>query len=881
MIFFYNYSGENNMKNKKKKKEDLSPLFDNLKPFFDNLFELKNYIEENNINLKELKNDKYDILILAIENNASLETIKYIVEKTNYETFNYSIRRKVEDFGSSDYVIRYPLNSALANDNYEIASYLIGKKADINFNYGSLIKDLLHRDNLNLKNVKFILNNGFDPNNIDSQLMKELLKNDQVPIFKYLMKHIIFDNHFILLLLNLYKTKSPLTNIDMAEIFNKERNKSFVITEEVYSTALKLPEKPEIINFLFDYDNPDEIICRIHSLNLLDKAVQNNNMDFIKQILKYDNHCNYDRLTKYLPSDIEKRKHNKKSNKKRLLNKETIQFLMLTALETVKTLKKDVKGKRKENEFDNNESKISISFIPYYDASYFNDILNMSIRYKDRKFVQYLLKDEKYQYSLDLNHKSIKGEYPIFTAIQEDDIIILKYLIDHGANYTIKDYDGKSVLVKALTMINKPTTNSSILNYILYLLDSKINMNEKDEMGNTLLFNAIDVGDKNFNHVISLVNYGINHGMDRTIKNANGDTPLTFTYNMGHFKLFNYLVNCFDINEKDDQGYPPLYYAVNSCDKKTTKHLLDMNVDVSFRDEYGNTLLHIAINKKEKDIIKFFLENKKININERNQFGETPLISLSKCSFLNNEVEIFKKILKNGGHINLTDNLGNSVLFYVVQNNQSDLIKWFIKKGANVHIKNKKGYTALDYALEGKYYNSAESLCNFKCEVGHKEKITSSLLQDLINDDHVSLFQYLYVQVPFDIQNTTRMNVKSSLEIAVKKQQKEIKNFLNAMKDLEKETRNIMKNNENDNENEDMDEDEDEDENKDKKENDNDVEDKHGDKKKNDNDNNNDKENDNKMKNGKKNEKKNKKNIHNLNQDMDSSSSTKIKKRKN
>jgi len=47
-------------------------------------------------------------------------------------------------------------------------------------------------------------------------------------------------------------------------------------------------------------------------------------------------------------------------------------------------------------------------------------------------------------------------------------------------------------------------------------------MKEKDEFGNTPPFNAINIGDEYTTHILYLVNYSINHGMERTIKTLMG-----------------------------------------------------------------------------------------------------------------------------------------------------------------------------------------------------------------------------------------------------------------------------------------------------------------------------------------------------------------------
>ncbi|OUM67326.1 hypothetical protein PIROE2DRAFT_58866 [Piromyces sp. E2] len=752
--------------------------------YFNDVNELKKYVEEQHINLKELMDNEYDFLIEAIKHGASLDVIKYLIEKIQYKTFNYTIKKTTMHYSR----IYFPLYTALEYNNYEISDYLLENNADINFNNGSLLLDLITRGRLTLKKLKYILKNGYNNNNINSHIMKELINSNTKNLFMYIFKRFIFDNHFILLLLNLYKSKTRLSNGDINKIFNKERYKLFVIDEEMYLKVCNMPDGYSILKFLFDYDDPDELNCRIHNLNLLNTAIQNNDIDFIEKILKFSIH-NYSNLAKYITSVIEKRKDKYRSekDKEKEPNDKTIKYIMVSALETVTTITKDnVKGKyiKKKDEKQKKNKMISKSTIPLYDITYFNDIINMAIQLKNINFVKYFLENEKYQPSINLNSKSIKGEYPIFTAIQEGDLTLFKCLLEHGADYTIKDNDGNSVLIKALTTITTPY--SSIFNYLLKILEGKIDMNEKDKAGNTLLFNAIGMGDNNINNVIALVKYGIHHSMDRTIKNINGDTPLTLSYKLFHKNIFEFLINYFDINEKDDQGYPPLFYTVNNKDTEFTKLLLDMGANADFVDNYGNTVLHLAINGKNEELVHILLESKKINVTETNQFGETPLMVLAKSQYSADKAKkLFEKMVMRGCDINSTDNLGNSVLFYIAQNNLNSLAKWFIEKGANIHITNKDGNTFFDYFLKSRNYYGAESICEFGCKIGRKDDITYSLLFDLISGTrHLKLLQYIYSQVKYDVEKMDSDRGQSLLQCAIQNKHDDIVAFFNTIKNI-------------------------------------------------------------------------------------------------
>ncbi|ORX51531.1 hypothetical protein BCR36DRAFT_351434 [Piromyces finnis] len=70
----------------------------------------------------------FDILIYAIKNNAFLDIIKYIIEKTPYTELNYGVKEHHKSF-------KIPLFEAIAKNNFKIADLLIEKGADLNYEY--------------------------------------------------------------------------------------------------------------------------------------------------------------------------------------------------------------------------------------------------------------------------------------------------------------------------------------------------------------------------------------------------------------------------------------------------------------------------------------------------------------------------------------------------------------------------------------------------------------------------------------------------------------------------------------------------------------------------------------------------------------------------
>jgi hypothetical protein len=208
--------------------------------------EIEDFLDKNGITLKDLINLK-DILIFSIENNASYEMVKYIVEQ--YDNLNYSIDFKLLD-------MKAPLFSAIASNKFRIADLLIQNGADINYelNYLIILYYLDSNNFLNKNNLKYILNNGFNVKNIDSYL----INNFSDDIIKLIFKYATYNKLFILRLLDLYKNKKPLSTKKLREIMDEENNK-LKVENDFYMEAIDKEDYNKIGTLLhYDNDNNQE-----------------------------------------------------------------------------------------------------------------------------------------------------------------------------------------------------------------------------------------------------------------------------------------------------------------------------------------------------------------------------------------------------------------------------------------------------------------------------------------------------------------------------------------------------------------------------------------------------------------------------------------------
>jgi ankyrin repeat protein len=200
--------------------------------------------------------------------------------------------------------------------------------------------------------------------------------------------------------------------------------------------------------------------------------------------------------------------------------------------------------------------------------------------------------------------------------------------------------------------------------HIKDLIETGSDINTKDRNGNTLLIQAIKLGN------IDMVKFLISKGADINIEGLYGFSPLTYAVIESKNKLIiQLLINSgININQQDSQGYTSFQRAIDFI-------LYESDTDVYV------------------DIINFLAELG-ANINEKDKNGYTPLMHAIKCGNL----KFANLLIKLGANIDQQDEDGNTHLIKAVRGKKLSVLNTLIKLGAKVNLKNKNGKSAYSYS---------------------------------------------------------------------------------------------------------------------------------------------------------------------------------------
>ena len=371
--------------------------------------------------------------------------------------------------------------------------------------------------------------------------------------------------------------------------------------------------------------------------------------------------------------------------------------------------------------------------------------LNIAAEIGDTTKIKNLLKK-----GVDINERdNFDRTALIYAALNGHDRIINMLLESHADIHT-KDHFGQTAFIAAVNrghvnsaeILLKNGANPSTPNgedmlpiFIAFeredfemvdlLLKYGIKINTMDEKGRTVLQRIIE------SYRLELVRTVLRRGIDERyivhLAASVGDTTLLKTL----------LKNKININKRDALGRTPLLLALLYDRTQFAKMLLDQGADFSFGEiniiyERGRTVLqriiesndtelvrtilgrgmdeiyivHLAAGVGDTTLLKTLLKNK-IDINQRDQLGRTPLL----FALLYDRTQFAKMLLDQGADFSLVDNDGKTPLMVAAERRNIEGLKLLLHAGANVLAQDNQSLTALEYTAFGNSNRHNQDKC--------------------------------------------------------------------------------------------------------------------------------------------------------------------------
>ncbi len=320
-------------------------------------------------------------------------------------------------------------------------------------------------------------------------------------------------------------------------------------------------------------------------------------------------------------------------------------------------------------------------------------------------------------------------------------------------------------------------------------VSKNFSLSEKDINGKTPLDYAFF--DINSEGMIDIAAILIMNGAERTasdeyayfqtaVSNRNlnyrfedGQTPLHFSAIAGHEKITKFLLeNNASTNVQDSSGATPLHEAVRYGNTNIAKMLLDSGANINAKDNLGKTPILIAMPAQKRDELYTLLISYKSDVTKKDTYGDTVL---HIATLTNVPTSILEKLTSAGADINARNKDGITPFSLAIEIGNKEHIEFYAKKGADIHSKDTNGKTPLLRALE-KDDETLSLIITSKNINSHDSNGNSPLCVAIKSDAPLSKIQYI-LSLTEDV-NSRNSEGDTALFMAVQKNKKQLGELL-------------------------------------------------------------------------------------------------------
>lgn len=150
-----------------------------------------------------------------------------------------------------------------------------------------------------------------------------------------------------------------------------------------------------------------------------------------------------------------------------------------------------------------------------------------------------------------------------------------------------------------------------------------------------------------------------------------------------------------------------LFVATEENDFEKVKEIIEKNKDVVNEKVNDETLLHVALRKKNIRMASLLIRNG-ADINSTNSFGSTPLYN----AIYEDDIDCMTYVISLGADIRHKNNKGNTPLHWAVQCHKPRACKLLISSGAEIDAQNDDGETPIFIACSEGQLEAARELFN-------------------------------------------------------------------------------------------------------------------------------------------------------------------------
>jgi ankyrin repeat protein len=354
------------------------------------------------------------------------------------------------------------------------------------------------------------------------------------------------------------------------------------------------------------------------------------------------------------------------------------------------------KNNEKETPFDRAKNKDYIEIVNYFLDG---ESLLESAEKGDLTKIKSLVELK----GLYLETKNSGKQTALYTAAKNNHFLIVKYLVEQGAEINAREKDGWSILHRAVATNN--------LSMVQYLVENGANLHIKTNYAKETPLEMAK-NDKKDPQIIAYLVSAVLQLQEQL------DNQFLKTAEKGDLERVKQLLKeGANISAKNNVQQSALYVAVRGNQFAIVKYLVEQGAEINAREKDGWSILHRAVATNNLSIVQYLVENGADLDVKTNYAKETPLEMAKKdkkdqemiqylinVNFLNavekKNIDEIQKFLNQGAQLEAKTECQWTALHHAARGNDSKVITFLINQGANTKAKDWEGKTPLDIAIK-------------------------------------------------------------------------------------------------------------------------------------------------------------------------------------
>ncbi|XP_067660111.1 putative ankyrin repeat protein RF_0381 [Haliotis asinina] len=327
---------------------------------------------------------------------------------------------------------------------------------------------------------------------------------------------------------------------------------------------------------------------------------------------------------------------------------------------------------------------------------------------------------------------------PVMQAAKEGHREVFDLLVKEGANLSLVDDEDRNILHFACI-----GQNVEIVKYVLTL--NIVGINSRDINGWTPVMNTASDGERGVFNIL------VDAGADLSLVNNNKETILHVACQGGNVEIVKVIItsNAVYINSREKGGSIPVMSAARAGHKAVFDILVEAGADLSLVNNNKETILHVACQGGNVEIVKVIITSNAVYINSREKGGSIPVMSAARAG----HKAVFDILVEAGADLSQVTNKEETIFHMACVGGNVEIIKCLMTHGiVDIDSRDRKGWTPVMHAVNAGHKeafdvlveagadvpqvgNNKETILHVSCVGGNVEIIKYLLRHDIVGID--------------------------------------------------------------------------------------------------------------------------------------------------